>query len=567
MRPLDDPKNENCLSLPNQVRSLATILLEEFGVPFRFFDANQGGEIVVADQSSRGSGQSSEVPSWVVTFGRLEQSGVTADPSGGYRLAISLHEGGRPKLVAVGMKASVARFHPDAIQEEKVRLEKWLKSVFDRLCAAGQTERRHRAEPSKPAASSDAWEVIVRLEQLMRVQKTHKEPVKNRRRLLRSAAELVPTQSLIFVPTKANDLVVSVGEDVLSPWDSSQLAALLSKSLDWEESGYLIRNDVAASSWAARFPQVATILAFPVLDGVPIGWLIAVNKRSTYTSPSARGTHPSRGSEGITDQNPSKGPEAQSASFRRTDAAMLAPFASLLGYHARAFHSYIHLRELLVGLTRSLTAAIDAKDSYTYGHSERVARIAVELGREMGLPEDELSDIYLAGLLHDIGKIGIRDEVLGKRAPLNDEEFEHIKEHVKIGYRIMSGLNSISHLLPGVLYHHERYDGKGYPEGLKGNAIPFLARILAVADSYDAMSTSRPYRTALPCERVEQILIEGANTQWEKAIVDAFVRCKEKIHAIRQRGVGESLCGALDDALQKGTGRKALSSMVSILIN
>ena len=94
---------------------------------------------------------------------------------------------------------------------------------------------------------------------------------------------------------------------------------------------------------------------------------------------------------------------------------MLAPFASLLGYHARAFRSYSHLRELLVGLTRSLTAAIDAKDSYTFGHSERVARIAVELGRELGLREDELSDIYLAGLLHDIGKIGIRDEVLGKR--------------------------------------------------------------------------------------------------------------------------------------------------------
>jgi len=136
-----------------------------------------------------------------------------------------------------------------------------------------------------------------------------------------------------------------------------------------------------------------------------------------------------------------------------------------------------------------------------------------------------------------------------------------------MGCHILSGLNAISHLLPGVLYHHERYDGRGYPEGLKGNAIPLLARILAVADSYDAMSTSRPYRVALPCERVEQILIEGANTQWEKAVVDAFVQCKERVHAIRQRGVGESLYGALGDALRKGTGRQALSSMVSILIN
>ena len=102
---------------------------------------------------------------------------------------------------------------------------------------------------------------------------------------------------------------------------------------------------------------------------------------------------------------------------------------------------------------------------------------------------------------------------------------------------------------------------------MKGNAIPLLARILAVADSYDAMSTSRPYRHALPCQRVEQILLEGANTQWDKGVVDAFIRCKSRIHAIRQRGVGESLCGALDDALRKGTGRQALSGMASILIN
>ena len=107
-----------------------------------------------------------------------------------------------------------------------------------------------------------------------------------------------------------------------------------------------------------------------------------------------------------------------SVPFRRSDAALLLPFASLLGLHVRASQRYLHIKDLLVGLTRSLTAAIDAKDAYTYGHSERVARAAVELGRELGLPEDELSDIYLAGLLHDIGKIGIRDDVLTKRGPL-----------------------------------------------------------------------------------------------------------------------------------------------------
>ena len=154
--------------------------------------------------------------------------------------------------------------------------------------------------------------------------------------------------------------------------------------------------------------------------------------------------------------------------FRRSDAALLMPFASLIGLHVRASQRYLHIKDLLVGLTRSLTAAIDAKDAYTYGHSERVARAAVELGRELGLQEDELSDIYLAGLLHDIGKIGIRDDVLTKRGPLTDEEFKHIQQHVVIGHRILADLHAIAHLLPGVLYHHERYDGGGYPEGLQG---------------------------------------------------------------------------------------------------
>jgi hypothetical protein len=533
-----EKKSRSCFSFPDRVHSLAIILLSEFGIPFRFYDASDGSELSPAEPCARG-----EERAWVVRFGAGEHSDVSVAPGGGYRLAISLHEGGRPALVAVGLKESVARPHPDAIREEMLRLEKWLRAIFDRLRLADQAGCRHRTEPARPAVTPDAWEVVVRLEQLMRVQKTHKEPVKNRRRVLRAAADLVPAQSLVFVPTKATEPVIPVGEELLSPWDCGQLAALVSKSQNWEEAGYLLCNDPPKSGWAARFPQVANLLALPALDDVPVGWLIALNKREV---PPANG--------------------AEVVPFRRTDAAMLAPFASLLGYHARAFRSYSHLRELLVGLTRSLTAAIDAKDSYTYGHSERVARIAVELGRELGLPEEELSDIYLAGLLHDIGKIGIRDEVLGKVTALDEAEFEHIKEHVKIGYRILSGLTSISHLLPGVLYHHERYDGKGYPDGLKGNAIPFIARILAVADSYDAMCTSRPYRIALPCEKVEQILIEGANTQWEKAVVDAFVRCKERVHAIRQRGVGESLCGALDDALSKGTGRQPHSSMVSSLI-
>src|SRR5262249_46511397 len=151
-----------------------------------------------------------------------------------------------------------------------------------------------------------------------------------------------------------------------------------------------------------------------------------------------------------------------------------------------------------------------AKDPYTYGHSERVARIGVELGRELGLGEDDLGDIYLAGLLHDVGKIGIRDDVLNKPDALTEEEQLHIQEHVTIGYSILAELGQIRNLLAGVLYHHERCDGRGYPDGLAGDHIPLLARILAVADGFDAMCHPRPYREAIPYRQVEEILIAGA---------------------------------------------------------
>ena len=192
---------------------------------------------------------------------------------------------------------------------------------------------------------------------------------------------------------------------------------------------------------------------------------------------------------------------------------------------------------------------------------------AVELGRALGLPEDELSDVYLAGLLHDIGKIGIRDDVLTKSGPLTSDELKHIQQHVVIGHGILADLHAIAHLLPGVLYHHERYDGSGYPEGLKGEAIPMLPRILAVADSFDAMNTSRPYRIAMPPERIDEILRQGAGTQWDPVVIDAYFRCRDRLAAIRQRGLGESLRDALDGALRQGTRTHDFASLERSILN
>jgi HD-GYP domain-containing protein (c-di-GMP phosphodiesterase class II) len=209
---------------------------------------------------------------------------------------------------------------------------------------------------------------------------------------------------------------------------------------------------------------------------------------------------------------------------------------------------YDKLKETLFGVVRCLSTAIDAKDPYTCGHSERVARIAVRLGEELKLPRGEVSDLYLAGLLHDVGKIGIRDDVLFKEGSLTPEEYAHIKEHPIWGDRIVSNVTRLAYLRPGVRGHHERFDGKGYPDALAGESIPKMARILAVADACDAMMSTRRYRAAIPPERIEEIMREGSGTQWDPWVIDAFFACRKDLYAVCQRGLGQSVYIAVERA-------------------
>ncbi len=179
--------------------------------------------------------------------------------------------------------------------------------------------------------------------------------------------------------------------------------------------------------------------------------------------------------------------------------------------------------ELFTGFLQSLLSAVDAKDHYTAGHSNRVARISACLGRQLGLLPSERDTLYLAGLLHDIGKIGIDDRVLNKPGRLTTEEFDQIKQHPQLGYDILQSVKELDCVLPIVLYHHEAWDGSGYPHGLEGTNIPQLARIMAVADALDAMSSARPYRRQVLSEsKIDTILRQGAGRQWDPEIIDAF---------------------------------------------
>ena len=162
----------------------------------------------------------------------------------------------------------------------------------------------------------------------------------------------------------------------------------------------------------------------------------------------------------------------------------------------------------------------------------RVARVAVRIAQEMKFDKEMLKTLYLSGLLHDIGKIGINDSVLRKPGQLTDEEYEHIKLHVTIGHKILRDLAKLDGVLPVVLHHHESWDGGGYPAALGGMEIPLAARIVAVADAYDAMSSDRPYRKGMPDEKIDKIFRSGAGQQWDPDVVDAFFRARDDIRQL-----------------------------------
>jgi putative two-component system response regulator len=170
----------------------------------------------------------------------------------------------------------------------------------------------------------------------------------------------------------------------------------------------------------------------------------------------------------------------------------------------------------------SLAAAVEAKDVFTERHTQRVGESARYLGRRLGLPDYSLDTLYRGGIIHDIGKIGVPDAILLKPGPLNENETAQMRAHVAIGESIVRPLQTASSLLPIIRHHHERYDGRGYPDGLRGREIPRLARIVAVCDAFDALVNDRPYRARLSTEEAMRVLLSGAGSQWDPEMVNLF---------------------------------------------
>ena len=186
------------------------------------------------------------------------------------------------------------------------------------------------------------------------------------------------------------------------------------------------------------------------------------------------------------------------------------------------------LEQSALDAVESLNATVDAKDPYTAGHSQRVQRIAIALGEELGLEREQLDVLRFAGLFHDIGKIGVPDAILTKPDRLTELEFEIVKRHPEDGARIVGRLHRLDAAVPAVLHHHERWDGKGYPHGLRGDGIPLEAAIVGLADAVDAMTTDRPYSADRSLEDATDEVLRNRGTQFAPAVVDAFVTLVER---------------------------------------
>jgi HD-GYP domain-containing protein (c-di-GMP phosphodiesterase class II) len=286
------------------------------------------------------------------------------------------------------------------------------------------------------------------------------------------------------------------------PFDEMGMARLIAHFEDHDWSRPLVKNNISGTLLGADFPGLDNLVVVSIAEGSHrSGWILSCNLPN--------------GKE-----------------FGTVEANLLNSLATILGTHIRNIDLYAQHEDLLISFVRSLVSTLDARDPYTRGHSERVALIGRRLGEELDLPEEDLHDIYLSGLMHDVGKIGIDDRILRKPGKLTADEFRMIQQHPMIGYSILKGIKNLYKILPGVRNHHESYNGKGYPDGLAGDEIPLMARILAVADSYDAMGSDRPYRKGMPIEKIKEVFRRGSGDQWDSRVIDSYFAASGDIHRI-----------------------------------
>lgn len=218
--------------------------------------------------------------------------------------------------------------------------------------------------------------------------------------------------------------------------------------------------------------------------------------------------------------------------FDEEDKEALTSLANQVAIAIENANLYQELREVFYGTAQALAETIEKRDPYTGGHTKRVMNYSIAIGKAMGLSKKEIENLRLAAILHDVGKIGVRDNILLKEDRLDPEELEKMNMHPQYGSDILSHVKKLRDIIPGVRGHHERIDGKGYPDNLRDGDIPTIARIIAVADTFDAMTTDRPYRKAMSSEAAFEELRKNSGIQFDKDVVEAFIRVYKEMEFV-----------------------------------
>lgn len=334
--------------------------------------------------------------------------------------------------------------------------------------------------------------------------------------------EMIGAEAIYFVRPGADDrpLVVAsscCGPDQSDCVDHGTVARLADLYCDRAAVAPCVKNDIRSTDPAGSVAGVRQFLMVQISTGPrSFGWFVAINRNAAGRQ-----------------WPPSPLLQLGQDEFGTWEASLLSAAATLVASHASNLDLIREKERLLTNMVRTLVSALDSKDAYTRGHSERVALFSKRIAENLGYDEVATEKLYLSGLLHDVGKIGVSDAVLRKPDRLTDEEFAEIKRHPDEGWGILLDLEQLRYVLPGVLHHHEQVNGTGYPDGLKGDEIPLDARIMAVADAYDAMTSDRAYRKGMPHEKAVEIIRAGAGTQWDAGVVETFLGVLDDITAIR----------------------------------
>lgn len=454
---------------------------------------------------------------------RADVSIVDAQVRDRYLVAIPFRQAGEPTVVAAA----------EVSMTQQALLERLAASLRAQWCQRRELEESHLDLESYAEQISEYLEELTYLQGLaeyLDVCDASQSLADVTRSVLPLLRELVKAEALVLVPARndpARGGLHTAAIDSPAVWvgpriiDDQACCALANRFKGAAAQRPVIKNRLADQPDSADFlPGLENLLLTPMAKGkCCVGWLMALNRVKDGNADQARPDYPAWG---LGDDE-----------FGTVDAGLLAAAGVMLATHWRNVGLFREKEKLLVSIVRALINVLDAKDSYTCGHSDRVALIAKRLGAELGLDPRQCEQLYLAGLLHDIGKIAVPDEVLLKPSRLTRKEYAQVKRHSRRGYSILEHFDQLSGVIPGVLHHHERYDGKGYPAGLANEEVPLVARIVAVADAYDAMSSQRPYRDAMPDEQLEAILKEGAGTQWDSRVVEALFRALPEVRAIR----------------------------------